>query len=128
MLLVGSECDWAPELKAVLDGDGYVAASVAELSMVPSRLTEGRVRALFVFASPLGASDLLVLRGVRDASPGTAIVMVAQTPTDPDLKRAFESGATAFLSWPASADALRHAIGSGDLPAPDGRHARLSRR
>lgn len=113
MLLVGNDRDWPPELKAVLGCDGYIADLVAELSLVPSLLADGKVRAVFVSAGPLGASDVLVLRRVREASPRTAIVVVTKTPTDPDLKRAFESGATAFLSWPASADALRHAIESG---------------
>lgn len=119
VLLVGKEGDWPPELKTSLHGGGYVSGSVAELSLVPSLLAEGRVRALFVFARPLGASDLLVLRRVREASPRTAIVVVTRTPTDPDLKRAFESGATAFLSWPASGDALRQAVESGDLSGGD---------
>ena len=124
MLLVGNEGDWPPELKATLDGDGYPADSVADLSLVPSLLGGGRVRALFVSAGPLGASDLLVLRRVREASPRTAIVVVTKTPTDPDLKRAFESGATAFLSWPASTDALRHAVESGEVPTPQGSRLR----
>jgi len=120
VLLVGGERDWPAELQASLHGNGYETGCVADLSLVPSRLADGSVRALFVFARPLGASELLVLRGVREASPRTAIVVFTRTPTDPDLKRAFESGATAFLSWPASPDALRHAIEGGDLPAPHG--------
>jgi DNA-binding NarL/FixJ family response regulator len=78
------------------------------------------MRALFVAARPLAASDLLLLRLVRETSPGTAIVVVTRTPTHPDLKRAFESGATAFLSWPASIDSLRQAIASGGLPLAPG--------
>ncbi len=70
-----------------------------------------------VGGAPLAASDILLLRRVREASPRTAIVVVTRTPTHPDLKRAFESGATAFLSWPASTDALRQAIESGE-PSP----------
>jgi len=116
VLLVGSERDWPPALKATLDGEGYGADWVGDLSLVPSLLADGKVRALFVLARPRGASDLLVLRRVREASPRTAIVVVTGTATDPDLKRAFESGATAFLSWPASTDALRHALDSADLP------------
>lgn len=113
VLVVGNDRDWPPELTTALGRDGYRSDHVAELSLVPSLLTDGRVRAVFVSAAPLGASDLLALRRLREASPRTAIVVVTKTPTDPDLKRAFESGATAFLSWPASADALRHAIESG---------------
>jgi CheY-like chemotaxis protein len=117
VLLVGNEADWPKELKAMLEGDGYATHVVADLSLVPSLLAGGKVRAVFVLARPLGAGDLLVLRRVREASPRTAIVVVTRTPTDPDLKRAFESGATAFLSWPALPAALRHALDSGDLPA-----------
>ena len=83
---------------------------------------------------PLAASDLLLLRRIRELSPRTAVVVVTKTPTDPDLKRAFESGATAFLSWPASNDAVRHAIDRG-TPWPrrhpaheDERHARVPAR
>lgn len=115
---MGNDRDWPPELKAVLAGDGVVPENVAALSLVPALLADGEILALLVFAGPLGASDLLVLRRVREASPRTAIVVVTKTPTDADLKRAFESGATAFLSWPTSTDALRQAFRSGDLPAP----------
>lgn len=119
---MGNDGDWPSELKAALAGDGVVADhgvaadNVGELSLVPALLADGEIRALFVLAGPLGASDLLVLRRVREASPRTAIVVVTKTPTDADLKRAFESGATAFLSWPASTEALRHAFKSGDSP------------
>jgi DNA-binding NarL/FixJ family response regulator len=124
VLLVGSERDWPPELRASLHADGYAAGSVDDLSLAPALLAEGRIGALFVCARPLGASELLALRRVREDSPDTAIVVVTRTPTDPDLKRAFESGATAFLSWPASSDSLRHAIESGDAPMPRGARSR----
>jgi DNA-binding NarL/FixJ family response regulator len=74
------------------------------------------VRALFVVATPLGASDLLILRRIRQTSPQTGIVVFARSPTNPDLKLAFESGATAFLSWPASKEAVRQAVESGGVP------------
>lgn len=116
VLLVGQAQDWPAELKAGLLAHGYAADNVEDLSLVPSLLTDGRVGALFVAARPLGASELLALRRAREASPRTAIVVVTGAPTDPDLKRAFESGATAFLSWPASPSTLRHAIESGQGP------------
>jgi DNA-binding NarL/FixJ family response regulator len=114
VVLVGGKQDWPTDLRASLQDDGYVADDVADLFLVPALLEDRRVRALFVVARPLVASELLVLRRVREAAPRTAIVVVTRTATDPDLKRAFESGATAFLSWPASPDALRHAVESGD--------------
>ena len=112
-VLVGDEREWPSDLGDCLARDGYAVDRVAELSMVPSLLTEGQTRALFVIARPLAASDLLLLRRVRETSPLTSIVVVTRTPTHPDLKRAFESGATAFLSWPSSTEALRQAIESG---------------
>jgi DNA-binding NarL/FixJ family response regulator len=54
-----------------------------------------------------------MLQRARERWPGTAIVVITRRPNDPDVKRAFECGATAFLSWPASTEALRCAIASG---------------
>lgn len=121
---MGEDRDWPPDLKDSLGRDGYVVDLVTDLSLVPSLLANGEMGALFVAARPLAASDLLLLRRVRETSPRTAIVVVTMTPTHPDLKRAFESGATAFLSWPASADSLRQAIGSGNVPPPHGSRLR----
>ena len=113
VLLVGDGPDWPPELESFLAGDGYATGRLADLDAAVPLLANGAVRALLVVARPLGASDLLLLRRIRKASPRTGIVVVTKTPTSPDLKRAFESGATAFLSWPASTEALRQAVESG---------------
>jgi DNA-binding NtrC family response regulator len=113
-VLVGEERDWPSDLRDSLGRGGYTVERVAELSVVPSLLAEGEAQAVFVVARPLAVSDLLLLRFVRERSPRTAIIVVTRTPTHPDLKRAFESGATAFLSWPASNEALRQAIESGE--------------
>lgn len=110
VVFVGEAPDWQAELGAVLAREGYATERVPQLEGVLPLLESGALQALLVAARPLAASDLLILRRVREAAPHTAIVVVTKTPTNPDLKRAFESGATAFLSWPASTDALRHAI------------------
>ncbi len=68
-------------------------------------------------AGPLAARGLLLLRRIREVSPWTVLVVVSKTPTDPDLKLALESGATGFLSRPASNDAVRHAMERGTLLA-----------
>ena len=117
VVLVGEAPDWQPELGTLLSSEGYAADRVAQLDAVLPMLASGAVQALFLAAGPLAASDLLVLQRIRELSPRTAVVVVTKTPTDPDLKRAFESGATAFLSWPASNDAVRHAIDRGTLLA-----------
>jgi DNA-binding NtrC family response regulator len=116
-VLVGESPEWQGELQAQLTPEGYAFDRVARLDTVVPLLTEGCVQAVFVAARPLAASDVLLLRRIREISPRTAVVVVTRTPTDPDLKRAFETGATAFLSWPASSEALRHAIERGGVPA-----------
>jgi len=113
VLLVGDGRDWPPELESFLAREGYATDRLGELDAVAPLLENTAVRALLVVARPLGASDLLILRRIREAWPKTGIVVVTKTPTSPDLKRAFESGATAFLSWPASKEALRQAVDSG---------------
>jgi DNA-binding NarL/FixJ family response regulator len=113
--LVGEAPDWQPELGILLSSEGFSTDRVRQLDVVLPLLAGG-VKALFLAAGPLPASDLLLLRRIRELSPDTAVVVVTKTPTDPDLKRAFESGATAFLSWPSSNDAVRHAIERGTLP------------
>jgi DNA-binding NtrC family response regulator len=120
VLLVGDGRDWPPELESFLTREGYATDRLADLDGVVRFLDTAAVRALLVVARPLGAADLLILRHVREASPRTGIVVVTRTPTSPDLKRAFESGATAFLSWPASTEALRQAVESGAVPASPG--------
>jgi DNA-binding response OmpR family regulator len=124
VLLVGEGRDWPPELEFFLTREGYTTDRLAELDAVFSLLENAAVRALLVVARPLGASDLLILRRIREASPQTGIVVVSRTPTSPDLKRAFESGATAFLSWPASTEALRQAVESGGVHISPGVRAR----
>jgi DNA-binding NtrC family response regulator len=111
--LIGDRRDWPPELEPFLTREGYATDRLAELDAVVPLLENAAVRALLVVARPLGASDLRIVRHIREASPHTGIVVVTRTPTSPDLKRAFESGATAFLSWPASTEALRQAVESG---------------
>ena len=118
VLLVGDGPEWPPELESFLAREGYATDRCTELEATRSVLESASVQALLVLPRPLGASDLLFLRHVRQASPGTAIVVVTTTPTHPDLKRAFESGATAFLSWPASKQAVRQAVDSGGVSAP----------
>lgn len=120
VVLVGEAPDWQPELGALLSREGYATDRVAQLDAVPPLLARDGVQALFLAAGPLGASDLLLLGRIRESSPRTAVVVVTRTPTDPDLKRAFESGATAFLSWPASSGAVRDTIDRSTATGPRG--------
>ncbi len=105
----------------LLTSEGYATDRVARLDGVLTVLARGVVQAVLLAAGPLAATDLLLLRRIREVSPRTAVVVVTKTPTDPDLKRAFESGATAFLSWPASNETVRHAIDRATLLASGSR-------
>jgi DNA-binding NtrC family response regulator len=116
VVLVGDAPDWQVELGGLLSRQGYATSRVERLHAVLPLLANVTVQAVLVAAGPLAATDLLQLRRIRDLSPGTAVVVVTKTPTDPEVKRAFESGATAFLSWPSSLTALRHAIERGAPP------------
>jgi CheY-like chemotaxis protein len=116
VVLVGDGQDWPPEVESFLAREGYATERRGELDAALPLVEKASVWALLVVARPLGASDLLILKRVRESSPRTAIVAVTKTPTNQDLKRAFESGATAFLSWPASKEALRQAVDSGSVP------------
>jgi DNA-binding NtrC family response regulator len=120
VLLVGEAQEWPPELEAFIEGAGYATGRRGGLEATLSFVMSAAVRAVLVQARPLGASEVLSLRRVRESSPGTAIVVVTTTPTNPDLKRAFESGATSFLSWPASRETLRQAVDSGGASRSSG--------
>jgi DNA-binding NtrC family response regulator len=113
---MGEQADWHEELETLLARDGYATDRITQLDAVLPLIALGAVEALFLAAGPLAATDLLLLLRIREVSPRTAVVVVTRTPTDPDLKRAFESGATAFLSWPISPDAVRQSIHRG-MPA-----------
>lgn len=121
VVLIGERREWPPDFESLLTAEGYAAGHLPELEAVLPIVEVAAVRALFVVARPLGASDVLTLRRIRQMSPQTGIVVLARTPTDPDLKLAFESGATAFLSWPASREAVLQAVDSASVPAADSR-------
>lgn len=118
VVLVGRAPAGPPELQGELEREGYRTHQVARLDGVLPLLGDERLCAVIVGAHVFSANDLLLLRRVRERSPGTAVVVVGRAPTDPDLKQAFESGATAFLSWPSTPGALRQAVES---VAPRGR-------
>ncbi len=113
ILLVGDGGDWQSHAEALLVREGYDPDHADTFDAALDILRAGDVRAILVGAGPLGASDILTLRRIREIAPRIAVLVVTQTPTDPDLKRAFEHGATAFLSWPASSEALLQAIDRG---------------
>jgi DNA-binding NtrC family response regulator len=126
--LVGETPDWPAELGVALRREGYSISHVPRLETVWGLLAGDSLQAVFLASGPLAASDLLLVKRIREVSPRTAVVVVSNTPTDPDLKRAFESGATSFLSWPASSYAIRHAIERSSAVASAASHRLASRR
>jgi DNA-binding NtrC family response regulator len=116
VLFVSDGTDWPAALIAAVARDGYVVLRIDDLTTARSFLGNRGIKALFMRARPLGANDVLVLRECRRLSPATAIIAMTMASNQPDIKRAFESGATAFLSWPAAPDAVRQALESGAAP------------
>ena len=115
VVLIGDPHVWPADFASSLTADGYAAGHLPELEAAGPDRRGGRRAGALRRRETLGASDLLILRRIRETSPQTGIVVVATSPTNPDLKLAFESGATAFLSWPASKDAVRQAVDSGGV-------------
>jgi DNA-binding NtrC family response regulator len=118
VLLVGATGVWPQELTKLLDPDEWDFVVLKDLEDVPIQLKSGAVRAVVMTPRAWSGRELLVLRECRTDSPQTAMVVMAEDPVGPALKRAFENGATAFLRWPASPEALLHALHSA-------RHSRV---
>ena len=125
LVIGGYEHEWPPDFEAFLarelvGRDAVDLVRLGDLAAAPSVLAGGHVAALVVQAERLGMRELLVLQECRQISPRTALVVVATTGRF-GMKSALEGGATAFLSWPASADVVRQALRSGGAaPAPRG--------
>lgn len=102
-------------LEALLAAEGHTLERVSDLGEAASLLTAGRARAVLIGARAFSHRDLLAFRLCRTVAPATALVVVTTEPPPawPDLKRALESGATAFLRWPAARDVVRQALRSG---------------
>jgi DNA-binding NtrC family response regulator len=112
VLLVGASGVWPDELIKLLDPEEWDFIVLKDLEEVPAQLENGAVRAIVMTPRVWSGRELLVLRECRADSPHTAFVVMAEDPVGPALKRAFENGATAFLRWPASPEALLHALHS----------------
>lgn len=114
LALAGYEHEWPGDFEAfvareLVGRDGALVARLAELSDAPSLLASAEVTALVVNASQLGLRGKATLQECRRISPATAVVVVATSAVH-GLKDALESGATAFVSWPAAPDVLRRAL------------------
>jgi DNA-binding NarL/FixJ family response regulator len=77
-----------------------------------------------------GMSGLEVVRVLAPRLPGTRIVMLTVTGTDPDVLEAMQAGAAGFLTKEVSPEALTRAVRgamAGDLVVPRQMAARLVR-
>jgi DNA-binding response OmpR family regulator len=122
LVLVGYEHEWPADFEAFVAGeligrDGALVARLADLSEAPSFLSSSDVTALVVNANRLGLKGKVALRECRRISSTTAVVVVA-TSAAHGLKDALESGATAFVAWPAAPDVVRKALHSGHQTTP----------
>ncbi len=117
LLLTGYEHEWPADFEAfvareLIARDGALVARLGELGDAPAFLSSSDVQALIVNANRLGLKGKVALQECRRISPSTAVVVVATTPAH-GLKDALESGATAFVSWPAPPEVLRRALHGG---------------
>lgn len=114
LAMAGYEHEWPADFEAfvareLVGRDGALIARLAELGEAAALLSSNEVNALIVNASQLGLKGKVALQECRRISPATAVVVVATTAAH-GLKDALESGATAFVSWPAPPEVLRRAL------------------
>ena len=122
-MIGGYEHEWPPAFESfvareLVGRDAAEVVRLGDLAEAPAVLGAGGVSALVVQAERLGLTGLLTLQECRRVSPETALVVVGTTGRF-GMKNALEGGATAFLAWPASAEALRQALGSGGVRGAD---------
>jgi DNA-binding NtrC family response regulator len=110
VLLVGTSSVWPEELGKLLGPDEWDFVLLRDLEDVPSQLKSRPVRGVIMTPRSWSARELVVLRECRADSPETALVVMAEDPVGPALKRALENGATAFLRWPASPEVVLEAL------------------
>ena len=111
VILVEDGLPGAEEIASVLSARRYRVARVRDLAMVPFLLLSGGVSAVLLGGGGLGQRDVMALQRFRKAVPGMRIVVVASGPAE--MKRALDSGATAFVPWPAPARVVLDALGCG---------------
>lgn len=117
LAVAGYEHEWPVDFEAfvareLIGRDGALVVRLAEIDEAPALLGQSEVTALMVNADRLGLKEMLLLQECRRVAPRTAVVVVAMTSAR-GIKDALEGGATAFVSWPASAAVVRQALRSG---------------
>jgi DNA-binding NarL/FixJ family response regulator len=121
VLLIGAGASWPDELMKLLPDGEWAIERLSDLEEVPGRLARGQVCAILTTPRQWSGRELALLRECRARAPETAYLVMAEDPAAPDLKRAFEHGATAFVRWPSSPEVVLRAILGTPEPAPSGR-------
>ncbi len=117
VLLIGAAAGWPEELLRLLPAGEWDVERLADLEELPDRLVRGPVSAILTTPRQWSGRELSILRECRVRSPKTAYLVMAEDPAAPDLKRAFEHGATAFVRWPSSPEVVLRAILGAPAPA-----------
>ncbi len=113
VLVVDTTCRWPSELMDEVVRQGFVLVRLHDSKEIPFVVHAGDVQAVLIDAKSVGVSEIVLLRRCRESAPRMSIVVVSTaTASAADVKRAMESGATAFLPFPASSDRIRDALSS----------------
>lgn len=114
VVVVDSGSSWPQELLDELYRQGFLVWRIDDARRLPLVVVTGDVRAVLVQARSLRMTDVIALRQCREHAPRISVIAVSPLASDAEVKRALDSGATAFLSLPVSAHQLRDALRSGD--------------
>lgn len=110
MLVVDSGPSWPQELLDEVSRQGFLVWRIDGTRRLPLFVVTAEVRAVFIHARSLDVTDVLLLRQCREHAPRTSVVAVSPLANHAEVKRALDSGATAFLSLPASPHQVRDAL------------------
>jgi CheY-like chemotaxis protein len=115
VLIVDGPRPWPPELLATIADQGHAIVRIDDIRLVPFFVLAGGVQAVVVDAQGLEVVSELALRQCRRLAPATSIVVsVGRTPAAAAVKRALESGATAYLEWPATPPEVAQVLRSAE--------------
>jgi DNA-binding NarL/FixJ family response regulator len=110
VLIVDGHRGWPAELLSTIAGQGHAIVHIDDIRLVPFFVLAGGVQAVLVDVRALQLLGELALLQCRRCSPATAVVVLGSSSSAGEVKRALDSGATAFLPWPAAPDVVAQAL------------------
>lgn len=113
VVIAPTRSEWPRDLLETISREGYTLVRIDDLRLVLFLVLAGGVSAVIVDGRAMETLGAMALRKCRECSPSTAVVVLALDATPATMKRALESGATAFLSWPASPQVVARALRGG---------------